>query len=133
MLTHETDIGYELSTALLASGDDGAPLAPMRMELETAEAVLSTGAASGLDAHHLEQVLPTMEASRSWGLPAKPVHVIDREADSVDHLRRWDRAGHRYLVRGDDRRVLWQGREMLLSAVVQALNASSSFAEAREV
>ncbi len=105
----------------------------MQMQLKTAEAVLSTGAASGLDDPHLEQVLPTMEASRSWGLPAKPVHVIDREADSVDHLRRWDRAGHRYLVRGDDRRVLWQGREMLLSAVVHALNASSSFAESREV
>lgn len=132
-LTHEADIGYELTTALLVSGDDGSPLAPMQMHLKTAGAVLSTGVAPGRDDHHLEQVLPAMEASRQWGVPAAPVHVIDREADSVDHLRRWHQAGHRYLVRGDDRRVMWQDREMLLSSVVCALKVSSSFAESREV
>ena len=32
-LTHKTDIGYELTTALLVSADDGSPLAPMEMHL----------------------------------------------------------------------------------------------------
>ena len=35
-LTHATDIGYELTTALLVSADDGSPLAPMEMHLKTA-------------------------------------------------------------------------------------------------
>ena len=35
-LTHEHDVGYELSTALLVSAQDGAPLAPMQMHLKTA-------------------------------------------------------------------------------------------------
>ncbi len=132
-LTHADDVGYELSTALLVGGDDGSPLAPMQMHLKTADAVHSTGAAPARDDHPLEQVLPTMDASRQWGLPAAPVHVIDREADSVDHLRRWDQAGHRYLVRGDDRLVMWNDREVLLSTVVHALQVSSSFAQSREV
>ncbi len=41
-LTHVNDIGYELTTALLVSGDDGSPLAPMEMHLKTADGVLST-------------------------------------------------------------------------------------------
>src|ERR1700748_3606451 len=30
-LTHATDVGYELTTSLLVSADDGSPLAPMEM------------------------------------------------------------------------------------------------------
>ena len=41
-LTHTTDVGYELMTALLVSADDGTPLAPMEIHLETADGVLST-------------------------------------------------------------------------------------------
>lgn len=41
-LTHASDIGYELTTALLVSADDGSPLAPMEIHLKTAGRVLST-------------------------------------------------------------------------------------------
>jgi hypothetical protein len=44
---------------------------------------------------HLDQVLPWMEASRSCNLSNVCVHVIDREGDSLKHLRQWDAAGHR--------------------------------------
>jgi len=86
-LTHETDVGYELTTALLVSAADGSPLAPMEMHLKTAKGVLSTRSPAPPDTPHLEQVLPTMRASRSWGLNKLLLHVIDREADSVDHYR----------------------------------------------
>lgn len=115
-LTHQKDIGYELTTALLVSGDDGSPLSPMELELKTGSGFWSTRKGSRA-ASHLEQVLPTMEASKSWGLSREIVHVIDREADSVDHYRRWDESGHRYLIRGDDRRVEWQGESVLLSEI----------------
>ena len=120
-LTHATDVGYELTTALLVSADDGSPLAPMEVHLRTADGVMSTRHPAPRARPHLEQVLPTMRASRSWGLNKPLVHVIDREADSVDHYRRWDADGHKFLVRADDRRVCRNGKSCLLSGVVRQL------------
>lgn len=126
-LTHETDVGYELTTALLVSAEDGSPLAPMEMHLKTAEGVLSTRTPKPKARSHLEQVLPTMKASRSWGLSKPVVHVIDREADSVDHYRRWAAGGHQFLVRADDRRVKWHERRCLLSEIRQELRRKKQF------
>ena len=120
-LTHETDVGYELTTALLVSADDGRPLAPMELHLKTADGALSTRDPAPKNRPHLDQVLPTMRASRSWGLGKPVVHIIDREADSVDHYRRWDKDGHKFLVRADDRRVRCNGKSCLLSGMVQTL------------
>lgn len=122
-LTHEHDVGYELTTALLVSADDGRPLAPMEMHLKTGSGVLSTRSPAPPDTPHLEQVLPTMQASRSWGLNKPLLHVIDREADSVDHYRRWDADAHLYLIRADDRRVQWNGNSHLLSEICSTLRA----------
>lgn len=108
-LTHRTDIGYELTTALLVSADDGRPLAPLEMHLKTAAGTLSTRGAACSTQPHLEQVLPTMRASLGWGLSRPLLHVIDREADSVDHYRQWDADGHKFLIRGDNRSVRWNG------------------------
>jgi hypothetical protein len=126
-LTHSTDVGYELTTALLVNGDDGSPLGPMEMHLKTADGVLSTRERAPRDRPHLDQVLPTMKASRTWGLSKPLVHVIDREADSVDHYRKWDAAGNLFLVRGDDRRVKWNGERCLLSAVCARLRTRKAF------
>jgi Transposase DDE domain len=132
-LTHATDIGYELTTALLVSAEDGAPLAPMEVHLKTADGVLSTRPRAPKDVPHSDQVLPTMKAAKTWGLPKPVVHVIDREADSVDHYRQWDKAGHRFLVRGDDRRVKWDGKSRLLSEIRGALSAREGFRLIRAV
>ena len=42
-LTHETDIGYDLTTALLIEAHTGMPLAPMQVHLKTGKSVHSTG------------------------------------------------------------------------------------------
>jgi hypothetical protein len=121
-LTHQHDIGYELATALLVSGDDGSPLAPMQMFVKTAAGMFGTDPNILLEnLSHLDQVMPTMEASRHWGVEKPIVHVIDREADSVDHYRRWDASGHRFLVRGDDRCVRHENQPILLSALAERL------------
>jgi Transposase DDE domain len=127
-LTHQTDIGYELTTALLVSADDGAPLAPMEMHLRTAGGMLSTRIPAPRVWGHLEQVLPTMRASRGWGLDRPILHVIDREADSVDHYRRWDAANELFLIRADDRRVKWEGKSALLSEIAPTLRKQRKFA-----
>lgn len=126
-LTHETDIGYELTTSLLVSADDGQPLAPMEMHLHTGEGVLSTRVPAPGQRPHLEQVLPTMRASQRWELAKPLLHVIDREADSIDHYRRWDAAGHKFLIRGDDRRVRWNGASSLLSEIAVQLRRKRHF------
>ena len=126
-LTHATDIGYELTTALLVSADDGHPLAPMEVHLKTADGVLSTRRRPPKDLPHSDQVLPTMKAAKTWDLSKPLVHVIDREADSVDHYRQWDEAGYHFLVRGDDRRVKWEGQSSLLSEIRGVWNTRKSF------
>jgi hypothetical protein len=119
-LTHATDIGYELTASVLVSADDGSPLAPMELHCLTDAGLLSTRAGARA-VGHLEQVLPTMKASLTWGLTKPLLHVIDREADSVDHYRRWHKAGHKFLVRADDRRVRWGGKRRLLSDIKRQL------------
>ena len=107
-LTHEHDIGYDLTTSLSVKAEFGQPLAPVQMHLKTADTVHSTAETPPAWAdHHLQQLEPTMDEIAGMGLARKPVHVIDREADSLGHFRSWDDSGHLFLVRCDERRVKW--------------------------
>jgi hypothetical protein len=114
--THADDVGYELSAALVVEASEGMPVALMDLTLRTADGVHSTRRAiKDWPRAHVDQVGPAMAASAEWGLDRPLVHIVDREADSLDHYRQWTRAGHRFLVRADsDRRVLWQGSSILL-------------------
>lgn len=120
--------GYELTSVLAVSGHDGTPLAPLEAHLKTANGVLSTRDPAPLDEHHLEQVLPTMNASREWNLSCPALHVIDREADSVGHFRAWHANGHFFLVRGHDHRNLtWEGRTCSRRKVGETLQNRGEF------
>ena len=127
-LTHQHDVGYELTTALLVDAQNGNPLAPMQLHVKTADSVYSTAEKPpDLESHHLEQLEPTMEEVASWQIPRRVVHVIDREADSLGNFRRWDELGHKILVRCDDRRVLWEGETRLISEIVKELTKTACF------
>jgi len=127
-VTHEHDIGYDMTTALLVDAQNGSPLAPMQMHLKTADAVYSTASdVPGIDAHHLDQVEPTMRDSSQWGLEREVVHVIDREADSLGRMRAWAAAGHRFLIRSDDSRVLWEGESWLISEISEYFDSQLLF------
>lgn len=127
-ITHETDVGYDMTSALLVDADDGRPLAPMQMHLKTADTVHSTAAdPPDADAHHLDQLAPTMEEANQWGLERNIVHVIDREADSLGRLRSWSDAGHLFLVRCDDRRVQWNDEEWLISEIADHFDSQLLF------
>jgi len=93
-LTHKHDVGYELTSHLLVSAQNGNPIAPCQMHLKTANGILSTAdtAPTG-EGHHLGQVLPMMQDAAAMELPTTLVHVIDREADSVFHFREWNAPG----------------------------------------
>lgn len=128
-LTHANDVGYELTTALLVNADDGSPLAPLEIHCRTRNGLLSTRPRAHA-ADHLAQVLPTMTASDTWGLSKPLLHVIDREADSVGHYRQWHRAGQKFLVRVDDRHVLWDGQRCRSSDIRRSLARGRHFQRA---
>src|SRR5437764_748669 len=132
-LTHATDVGYDLATVLMVRGDDGAPIAPVLVSLTTADGVLSTrDHVPALDVCHIDQVLGAMQDVRDLDLGATVVHVIDREADSVNHWRQWVADGHLALVRADDRKVLCDGRETSLAVTAERLGQEGAFQDVGE-
>jgi hypothetical protein len=127
-LSQILDQGYEQATALLVDAHDGAPLAPMGISVLSADGMHTTEADTPQSrVAHLEQILPWMETSHSWGLSRTCVHVIDREADSLKHMRSWNEAGHLFLVRADDRRVKFRGETRLLSKITEVLQQEGAF------
>lgn len=129
-LSSESDVGYESTTSLAISGDDGTPLAPVEMHLKTKNGILSTRDFDVHNAIHLDQVLPTMRASLKWDLGKPILHIIDREADSLRHYREWEAAGHKFLIRADDRRVLCDGRQMKLSEIRNEVRLQGAYQNA---
>ena len=133
-ITHDEDIGYDLTTSLMIDAANGQTLAPVQMHVKTANKIYSTAAKPPKwEDHHLEQLLPTMDEIKTWNFARKPVHIIDREADSLGHFRQWIKNKHLFLVRADDRRVLWNGESCLLSEIVSELSSQGKFTEARDV
>lgn len=129
--SHKTDLGYELGTALAVDADDGRPLGPMEFRLRTADGMLATrlGGAK-LPPGHIDEVADCMSQTTAWRLGRKPIHIIDREADSVGHYRNWHAAKHRFVVRANrDRVVLHKDCDRSLSDIAAAL--TGSFVEVR--
>ena len=138
-LAHDKDLGYELLTALAVSDRDGSPIAPLCLELRAAgDAVHSTRSALPLRACSvLDAVEPVMtqvlRLGSGWA-GKTVVSVIDRQADSVGHYRRWHAAGHKFLVRADDNRnVLHQGRDRKLGQVATLLKRRGALRHTRAV
>ena len=121
-LTHEHDLGYDLATVLIVRASDGAPIAPAHVAMKTADGVLATrDDGTAADLPHVDQILPAMRYVRELDFGPPVVHVIDREADSVNHWRQWSADGHLALVRADDRKVLHEEQETTLVAIADAM------------
>ena len=111
-LSQESDLGYELLTALAVGDRDGSPMAPLCLEMRARDGVHSTRSDRLLKARApLDALAAVMKRVTETTAPARPpVFVVDREGDSVGHYRAWDRAGHRFAVRANDApRVLHAG------------------------
>ncbi len=130
--SHDADTGYELGSALVVDADDGRPLGPMEFRLRTAGGMLSTRVGGAeMPPGHVDELGDAMAAAAAWHLPRTPVHVVDREADSVGHYRDWHAAGRLFLVRADAARlVLHGGRQRKLDDLVAGL--AGDLAEAAE-
>jgi len=133
MLSKETELGYELQTSLVVSDCDGAPLAPVYLGLRADDGVHSTRREDVLPVRAgLDELGRTINHIESLGLPKELVHIVDREGDSVLHMRRWQRQGHLFVLRADEiRRVEHEGESRLLEEVVESLRSEFEFS--REV
>lgn len=134
-LAHSKDLGYELLTALVLSDQDGQPMAPLCHDLRGASGLHSTRRCyASQPPSKLDRIGPVLRFVAEQALGKPPVFLIDREADSVEHYRRWDRQGRRFLIRADDnRRVRHEGHSRLLPEVAAELLRRQAFQDAREV
>jgi hypothetical protein len=125
--------GYDLDTVLLVSDRDGAPLAPAYIGVKAATGVYSTRSEKSLVKRtHLDEVSLTMEHLAGLEFDKQLVHIIDAEADSVMHLRRFHAKKFAFVVRGNlVRRVIFEGCDLLLSNVLAQIK--DNFRYCREV
>ena len=133
-LVRADDLGYELQSALVVSDQSGAPLAPLYLGVRNADGVQSSRRATPLPTRsHLDELSRTMGYTEGVGLSKPVVHIVDREADAVRHVRRWHRQGRRFLIRAQDIRLVHRaGREMHLSVVVTQLREQFTWSRAVE-
>jgi hypothetical protein len=122
-LSMKNDLGYEMLTALGLSDRDGSPIAPLCLELRAASGLHTTRSAEiQKPLSQLDGLEPVMDhvAAQSLGKPT--VFIIDREADSVAHYRRWDAGGKKFVIRANDnRQVVHEGKEQPLRQVAESL------------
>lgn len=130
-MTHNTDVGYELQSSLLVADRDGAPIAAPAQNLVTKDLVISTYHDTACHGQsHLDELSERMAWLEQQGFAKPLVHLIDREGDSVAHLRQWEAAQQRWLVRVKaGSTVRWNGQNQALHAVAAAL----SYRETRSI
>jgi len=133
VLYNKNDFGYLLQATLLISDRDGAPLVPLYLGVEAADGVHSTRREGVLPRRvEMDELNRTMGFVEHQGLGLPVVHILDREGDSLLHLRRFARCHRTFLIRGNDvRRVEHEGESRLLTEVEATLQEEFRFS--REV
>jgi hypothetical protein len=126
-LAREHRQGYELQSALLVSDRDGAPLAPLYQNLQSAAGLHTTRGPDVLPATtHLDELRARWAHLDQLELGRPLVHIVDREGDSIGHYRQWQ--GNSFLVRAKGgQRVAWAGQSVLLSGVARELQSRLIF------
>ena len=124
--THSDDLGYELQTSLILSDQTGNPIAPVAQLLLSADGSYATygddAAPNASVQNHLDEVSDCIAHLEQQNFARPLVHVMDREADSIGHMRRWEADGIHWLVRAKGNpTVELQGTSMACKAVADKL------------
>lgn len=132
-ISHETDVGYDLQSSLLVSDKTGLPLAPVAQRLVTANGSYSTYKSNELDenvASHLDEMTSCIDYLQQQAFAKPLVHIIDREADSIGHIRQWQKNGYLWLTRAKDHTtVTFEKQSMTCPEIANTL----SFNKIRQV
>jgi len=129
------DLGYKLQVALAVSDREGEPLAPVLLRLTAADGVHSSEGSQVRPAEcPLDEVSPAMAFVERQKFLRPVVHLLDAEGDSVAHLRQWSRElGRQFVIRGENRIVEHEGRELRAADWQAELNAQGAFRYTRPV
>jgi len=100
-MTHATDIGYELQSSLLVNAQTGLPLSVVAQNLVSSEGVWQSHKAAlcADDQTHLDELSDRMDWIEQQNFSKRVVHIVDREGDSVAHMRRWNQSAQYWMVR----------------------------------
>jgi hypothetical protein len=130
------DLGYKLQVALAVGDQAGEPLAPVLLRLYAADGVhRSEGGSVEPRECPLDEVTSAMTFLEAQKFAQPVVHLVDAEADSVHHLRQWNRVpGRLFVVRCSGKRwIEHAGREMQGPQWQAELQAQEAFEYTREV
>lgn len=122
-MTHRFDVGYELQSGLLLDDVGGAPVVTVVQNLTTSRGTWQTytGRCARVTPH-LDELSQRIRWLQAQGFAKPLVHIVDREANSVAHLRDWSAAGAYWLIRAKEgSRVRYHGTDRRLSQVVPPL------------
>jgi hypothetical protein len=128
-ITHETDVGYDLQSSLLIDDQMGQPIAPVAQRLVTGNGSYASYQREKNEAikDHLDEVTDAMKWIDSQSFDKPLVHIIDREADSIGHIRQWEEKKMNWLTRSRiTSGVEYQGESMQCSKVVEHLSFTKS-------
>lgn len=109
--THPYDSGYELQTSLLVDAASGLPIAPLAQTLTDASGCYSTFNEQYTERKsHLDSLAEQIKTIEQYPIEKTKVHIIDREGDSIAHLREMSSNGFKWLIRAKEgHRIEHQG------------------------
>ena len=133
VLYNKNDYGYLLQAALLISDSDGSPLSPLYLGVEATDGVHSTRREGVLPRRpEMDELNRTLGHIEQLGLGMQLAHIVDREGDSVGHLRRFVRCHRYFVIRSNEfRRVEYQEESRLMKEIEEAIKGEFRFS--REV
>ncbi len=99
--THQHDLGYELQSSLLVDAEQGLPIAPIAQTLSDATGRYTTFSENHALAAktHLDSLMQQIDHIETLDVDKQLVHIIDREGESVAHLREFHGKGYQWLIR----------------------------------
>jgi len=113
-----------LQSSLIVSDSTGKPIAPVAQRILTKSTSYASYKTSDKDERqsHLEEVTSCMKWIEGQNFEKPLVHIIDREADSIGHIRQWEGENMKWLTRSrSTSTVEYQGKSMRCSLVADQL------------
>lgn len=125
--THQYDTGYELQSSLLVDAASGLPVAPLAQTLSDATGCYSTFTDDYSQREtHLNSLLHQIQHIEKSVVQKTLVHIIDREGDSIAHLRQMNHQGFKWLIRAkEDHRVEYQGQTYKVGEIAEKIETHS--------
>jgi hypothetical protein len=125
-ISHETDVGYDLQSSIILSDQTGKPIAPVAQRLVTANGSYTTyqeDTFSETIENHLDEVTHCISKLDQQNFTKPLVHIIDREADSIGHIRQWETNNCLWLTRSKKTSSIeFQGNSMSCAQVAEAVH-----------